>query len=422
MSDNKSKRIFVIFLVVFIDLLGFGIVIPLLPTFSQNVLQMHETTIGLVAGIFSLMQFIFNPLWGRLSDIYGRKPIIIFSLSGNVFSYILLGLVLSGVFKSILLLFIARAAAGFFSANIGAAMAYISDITDVKDRSKGMGTIGAAFGLGFVFGPFVGGVLAQRFGFGVPVFLSAFMSLTALILAKIILKESLPEEFRRKNDGKQLRLGPGMEKLTEALKHPNVGFLIVLYFIITFSIANIYATLQLFVQSKSGFNFDVEQISYLFAFIGIIGAAVQGGLIRQLVKFFDERKILIAGNFIMAVGLGTLPFSHHNLPIFLTSLFLMGLGNGLNQPITLSLISKFTDRDEQGGILGINQSLSSFARFLGPSWGGFVYQEIGFSAPFLTGGVFMLGGTILSFRLLHNRFKPIKAHVKKVEYDTENIK
>lgn len=208
----------------------------------------------------------------------------------------------------------------------------------------------------------------------------------------------------------------------EALKHPNVGFLIVLYFIITFSISNIYATLQLFVQSKSGFNFDVEQISYLFAFIGIIGALVQGGLIRQLVKYFDERKILIAGNLIMAVGLGTLPFSHHNLPVFLTSLFLMGLGNGLNQPITLSLVSKFTDRDEQGGILGINQSLSSFARFLGPSWGGFVYQEIGFTAPFLTGGVFMLGGTILSFRLLHDRFKPAKTPIKKVEYDTENVK
>lgn len=201
MSDNKSKRIFVIFLVVFIDLLGFGIVIPLLPSFSQEVLQMHGITIGLVAGIFSLMQFIFNPLWGRLSDIYGRKPIIIFSLSGNVFSYILLGLVLSGVFKSILLLFIARAAAGFFSANIGAAMAYISDITDVKDRSKGMGTIGAAFGLGFVFGPFVGGVLAQRFGFGVPVFLSAFMSLTALILAIIILEESLRKSSGERETG-----------------------------------------------------------------------------------------------------------------------------------------------------------------------------------------------------------------------------
>jgi DHA1 family tetracycline resistance protein-like MFS transporter len=126
---SNSKRIFVIFLVVFIDLLGFGIVIPLLPVFSMNQLHMHETTIGLVTGIFSLMQFIFTPIWGRLSDIYGRKPIIMFSLSGNVISNFVLGLVFSGVLKSITLLFVARAMAGFFSANIGAAMAYISDIT-----------------------------------------------------------------------------------------------------------------------------------------------------------------------------------------------------------------------------------------------------------------------------------------------------
>ena len=131
--------IFVIFLVVFIDLLGFGIVIPLLPPYSENVLHMSASYIGLVIGIFSFMQFIFNPFWGRLSDIYGRKPIIIFSLIGNVLSYALLGLVFSGVFKSEIVLFISRAMAGFFSANIGAAMAYISDITTPKERSKGMG-------------------------------------------------------------------------------------------------------------------------------------------------------------------------------------------------------------------------------------------------------------------------------------------
>jgi multidrug resistance protein len=404
LSKESSKRIFVIFLVVFIDLLGFGIVIPLLPSFSQNVLHMHETTIGLVAGIFSLMQFIFNPLWGRLSDIYGRKPIIIFSLSGNVLSYILLGLVFSGVFKSIEVLFISRAMAGFFSANIGAAMAYISDITDEKNRSKGMGIIGASFGLGFVFGPFIGGFLAQRFSFGVPVFLSAFLSLAALVLAFIILKESLPEQFRLKNAKQSFKLGPGIQKLNEALRHPNVGFLIILYFIITFSIANIYSTFQLYAESESGFEFNVEQVSYLFAYIGIIGAFVQGILIRPLVKIFDERKILITGNFIMAIGLGTIPFSHHNLIFLLLSLLLLSLGNGLNQPMTLSLISKFTDPDEQGGILGINQSLSSLARFLGPSWGGLVYEKVGFHAPFLTGGIFMILGTLLSFKLLHDKF------------------
>lgn len=405
MGQNNSKKIFVIFLVVFIDLLGFGIMIPLLPTFSQNVLHMHETTIGLVAGIFSLMQFIFNPFWGRLSDIYGRKPIIMFSLMGNVLSYIMLGLVLGGVLQSIELLFIARALAGFFSANIGAAMAYISDITPPKERSKGMGIIGVAFGLGFVIGPFIGGFFAKRFGFGVPVFFSAGLSLLAFILAIFILKESLPADVRAQNS--KLKIGSQLSprKFIEALKHPHVGILIILYFIITFAISNTYATFQLYAESREGFSFDVEKVSYLFAFLGLTGALVQGVFIRPLLKWFDERKLLIAGNILMALGLGSLPFSHHHVVYLLISCFFMGFGNGLNLPITLSLVSKFTERDEQGGILGLNQSLSSFARFLGPTWGGFVYQFLGYAAPFITGGVFMAGAALLSLKLLHDKYK-----------------
>jgi DHA1 family tetracycline resistance protein-like MFS transporter len=408
LSSDKSKRIFVIFLVVFIDLLGFGIVIPLLPVFSQNVLQMHETTIGLVTGIFSLMQFMFTPIWGRLSDIYGRKPIIMFSLTGNVLSYFVLGLVFAGVLKSVILLFVARAMAGLFSGNIGAAMAYISDITSKSERSRGMGIIGASFGLGFVFGPFIGGVLAQRFGFGTPVFLSSILSFTALSLAFKVLKESLPEQYRRKDRRLNIKVKNAVNKLTLALKHPNVGFLILLYFIITFSFSNIFSTFQLYAESDVGFNYNIEQISYLFAYMGLLGAFVQGVLIRPLTKIFDEKKLLIAGNFIMAIGLGTIPFSHHSLFLLLLSVLLLGLGNGLNQPITLSLVSKYTDPDEQGGILGINQSLASLARFLGPSWGGLVYERIGYTAPFLTGGSFMIFGTILSFKLMHSKFKTNK--------------
>ncbi len=405
LEKNSNKKIIIIFLVIFIDLLGFGIMIPLLPTFSQDVLHMKETAVGLVMGIFSLMQFIFNPFWGRLSDIYGRKPIIMTSLLGNVISYLMLGLVLSGVWQSVELLFIARALAGFFSANIGAAMAYISDTTTTKDRSKGMGIIGAAFGLGFVFGPFIGGVLAQRFSFGVPVFFSAGLSFLALVLAFFVLKESLPAKFRKRNANKQFEPHLAFHRLWEALKHPHVGLLIILYFIITFSVSNIYATFQLYAESKNGFRLDVEQISYLFAFIGITGALVQGGLIRPLLKLFDERKLLIGGNVIMAIGIGTLPFSNHHIFYLLASCFLMSFGNGLNLPISLSLVSKFTSADEQGGILGINQSMSSFARFLGPAWGGFVYQFMGFAAPFVTGGIFMVGASFLSLKLLHDKYK-----------------
>jgi MFS family permease len=148
--------------------------------------------------------------------------------------------------------------------------------------------------------------------------------------------------------------------------------------------------------------------------MGLLGAFVQGVLLRFLIKIIDEKKLLIIGNFIMAIGLAAIPFSHKNLTFLLFSVLLLGLGNGLNQPITLSLVSKFTDPDEQGGILGINQSLASLARFLGPSWGGLVYERIGFPAPFLTGGSFMILGTILSFKLLHSKFKTHKPGIRKV--------
>ncbi|MEO8512751.1 MAG: MFS transporter [Ignavibacteria bacterium] len=400
-----DRRIWIIFLTVFIDLLGFGILIPILPTFAQNELMMNETLIGLIVGIFSLMQFVFNPLWGRLSDIYGRKPILIFGLGGNVISYIITGLVLSGIWKSIPLLFLSRALAGFFSANIGAAMAYISDVTPPKDRSKGMGLIGAAFGLGFVFGPFIGGVMAKRFGFGFPTYFSAALSFVALTLTMLFVKESLPKELRGAKTMAGFNLKNGVNKLISALKHPHVGFLIMLYFIVVFSISNIFSTFQLYAESKNGFSYDIEQVSYLFAFSGLVGAITQGLLIRPILRIFDERKVFIAGCIIMGIGLGTIPFSNHILVLLLGSILFMSFGNGLLLSIGLGLISKFSDRDEQGGILGLTQSMASFARFIGPSWGGLVYHYVSFAAPFLTGGIVMIGATVMSLRLLKDKYR-----------------
>ncbi len=191
----------------------------------------------------------------------------------------------------------------------------------------------------------------------------------------------------------------------EALKHPHVGFLILLYFIIVFSIANIFSTFQLYAESKDGFSFDIEGVSYLFAFSGVIGAITQGLLIWPIVKMFDERKVFIAACLIMGIGLGTIPFSNHNIYLLLGSILFMSFGNGLTLSIGLGLISKFTNPDEQGGILGLTQSLASLSRFLGPSWGGFVYHTISFAAPFLTGGIVMIGATIWSFRLLQDKYK-----------------
>jgi MFS family permease len=285
-------------------------------------------------------------------------------------------------------------------------MAYISDVTPPKDRAKGMGIIGAAFGLGFVFGPFIGGFLAKRFDYAFPVYLSSGLSFLALVLTFLFIKESLSKELRR--SGKALggfSIKNGINKLITALKHPHVGFLILLYFIIIFSISNIFSTFQLFAESKEGFGYDIEQVSYLFAYSGLIGALTQGVLIRLILKVFDERKVFIAGCLIMGIGLGTIPFSQHVLGFLLVSILFMSFGNGLCFSIGLGLISKFTNADEQGGILGLTQSLASLARFIGPSWGGLVYHYISFTAPFLTGGIVMMGATVMSLRLLKEKYR-----------------
>jgi len=247
--------------------------------------------------------------------------------------------------------------------------------------------------------------LAKRFGFGFPTFLSSGLSFIALLLTLIFVNESLPPELRGKKTMGGFNLKNGLNKLISALKHPHVGFLILLYFVIVFSISNIFSTFQLYAESKDGFSYDIEQVSYLFAFSGLVGAITQGVLIRPILKIFDERKVFIAGCIIMGIGLGTIPFSNHILYLLLGSILFMSFGNGLLLSIGLGLISKFSDRDEQGGILGLTQSLASLARFLGPSWGGLVYHYISFTAPFLTGGIVMVGATVMSLRLLKDKYR-----------------
>jgi DHA1 family tetracycline resistance protein-like MFS transporter len=269
-----------------------------------------------------------------------------------------------------------------------------------------MGLIGAAFGLGFVFGPFMGGILASRFGYGFPTFLSSGLSFLALLLTFLFVTESLPKELRRTRTAiTRFFIKKQIDRLVNALKHPHVGFLILLYFIIVFSISNIFSTFQLYAESKNGFSYDIEQVSYLFAFSGLVGALTQGVLIRPILKYFDERKVFIAACLIMGLGLGTIPFSNHYLPYLLVSILFMSFGNGLCLSIGLGLISKFSNADEQGGILGLTQSLASLARFLGPSWGGLVYHFISFAAPFVTGGIVMMIATVLSTRLMKEKYR-----------------
>lgn len=400
MEKEKRRAFLVIFLTIFIDLLGFGIIIPLLPDFLKNVLMEKESIIGIAVGIFSLMQFIFTPIWGSLSDVYGRKPILIMSLTGNVLSYILMTLVFTGVFPTITLLLISRALAGIFSANLSAAQSVVSDLTKKEDRSKGMGYIGAAFGLGFVFGPAMGGFFSFKFGYGVPIMMSAGFSFIAMMLCIFVFKESLHSELMAENkrNFKGVRL-INVRAVHDVLTNKKVGIFVIIFFFITFSFANIHATFLLFAERKEGLNLDQEDVGLLLSFIGIIAAIVQGTLIKFFKEKVGEEKSLVLGNIFTGIGLALIPLST-NIPTLLFILMILAFGNGLNNPMVLGLISQNVGQEEQGSVLGINQALGSLARFFGPVWGGFVFQNLGFRFPFFTGGVFMFLITIFSLRIL----------------------
>ena len=399
---NKSTLV-VIFLTVFIDLLGFGLIIPLLPTFSIEVLHLNEFYIGLLVGIFSLMQFLFTPVWGSLSDRYGRKPIIVMSLIGSVVSNLLLAFVFSEIILSAVLFITARAFAGIFAANISAAQAVISDITSPEDRTKGIGLISAAFGLGFVFGPAIGGVLSQNFGYSFPVYISAALSLVAVLLAVFVLKETLPKEIQLRNRNKKSSTNPLNIKLfIKTLKDQSIGKYIIIFFVAVFSFSNIFGTIQLFAERKDGLNLNQAEIGYVFSFMGLVGAVVQIFLIKIFKQKFGEVNSLVLGCFLAIFGLGMIGFSE-SVPFLLITLGILALGNGMNSTIAISLLSQNVNQEEQGTVLGINQSLGSLARFLGPVWGGFVYQFLGYKYPFITGGVFMLLITVYSYNVLKKK-------------------
>ncbi len=373
----KRTPLTIIFLIVFIDLLGFGVVIPIIPSYAEHGFGASDFTIGLLVASFSFAQLLFTPIWGRLSDRYGRKPILLIGLVMTVISYVLFGMA-----ESMLVLFVSRLLGGIGGANISAAQAYIADVTRPEERAKGMGMIGAAFGLGFVFGPVIGGVLVE-YGYSVPGFAAAGLSAAALVTAMI----ALPESLKRDGSGADVKAaGFTFSMLIDALKRPYVGVLLFLFFLVTFGYANIYATFPMI--STREFGMTDRQVGYLFGFIGVIGAFTQGWLIRVLALKIEERVLFLVGAALTAIGLALIPFSVSTFTL-LVILAVLSLGTGLVTPSCLGMISRHADPSQQGGVLGVNQALGALGRVLGPIWGAFVFDAAGTSWPFLTGGIVM---------------------------------
>ncbi|MBA4250296.1 MAG: tetracycline resistance MFS efflux pump [Chlorobiaceae bacterium] len=375
---KKNIPLTLIFIVVFIDLLGFGLLIPILPTFASRELKVDETAVGIALALYSFFQFIFNPLLGALSDRIGRRKIILVTLLLNAIGYIIFAYT-----NTYFLLLLSRVVGGIGGSSIGVAQAYIADVTTKEDRSKGMGLIGVAFGLGFVFGPVLGGILSG-FGYEVVGLVSAAFSLLACIFSYFFLPESLKEE-NRSQEKRKLFFSFSTVKIV--FKNSSVAIVILLFFIITFSVANIYGTFPLLGYQAYGFS-DL-QIGYLFGIIGIAGAIVQGGLVGRLSKKFQDRILITFGAFFVMIGLGLLPYGGNFLGLAIIGIVL-SLGTGILQPTILSLLSKVTKENEQGMVLGINQSFAAFARMLGPLWGGISFEYLGYEIPFLTGAFFTL--------------------------------
>lgn len=388
---NKKASLTVIFLTVFIDLLGFGVLIPILPTFASKDLGISDFGIGIIVAIFSFVQFIFNPYLGKMSDKYGRRPLILGTLLISSLSYLIFAFA-----HSFLLLFVARLLAGIGGSNIGVAQAYVADVTTKEERSKGMGIIGAAFGLGFVFGPMIGGFLSN-FGYSAVGFASAAFSFMAFVFAFFALPESIKEKsasINRKFEFINIRL------TKRILKDKVIGLFVILFFIIVFSMANIYGTFSL--MGYKVFHFSDLQNGYLFGIIGLIGAVIQGGLINKLNKRFSDKILILAGLFLMTFGLGLLPYGVNFLGVALVA-SVLAIGTGLLQPTVLSMISKYSPDNEQGSILGMNQSFASLARVFGPLWGGFAYDFLGYQFPFLTGAAFTFATFIIVVVLLNSK-------------------
>lgn len=380
---NKSA-LSLIFLTVFIDLLGFGILIPILPVFAIKILGVDETAIGVTIALYSLTQFFFNPIFGKLSDKFGRRPLIVISLLLNAFGYILFAFT-----HSYWMLLISRIIAGIGGSSIGVAQAFIADVTTREERSKGMGLIGAAFGLGFVFGPLIGGLLAE-YGYMVTGFASAGFSILAFVLTLILLPESnLNRETAVLNKRKILDVAA----IKKIFQKPDLALLITLFLMLTFSVANIYGTFALL--GFKIYNFTDRQNGYMFGIVGLSSAIVQGGLLRIASKYFNQRKLITFGALFMMIGLFLIPYGGSFLGLALI-VILLSIGTGSLQPTLLSLISEATPDAEQGVTLGINQSFSAFGRVLGPLWGGFAFEFLGYQFPFITGGIFTLFIFLLS--------------------------
>jgi DHA1 family tetracycline resistance protein-like MFS transporter len=369
----KRSPLIVIFITVFIDLIGFGIVIPVLPYYAEGTrFGATPRSVGLLFASYSVMQLIFAPVLGRLSDKHGRRPILLISLLGTAVGFLILGFA-----TTLWMLFLGRIIDGISGGNISTAQAYIADVTTEENRAKGMGLIGAAFGLGFVFGPAIGGVLS-RWGIHVPFLFAGALAFCNAVLLYFTLPETVTADHPARISA---AMGRGWHRLINALRNPRLGFVLTIYFLSIVAFSIMTASFSLFLMFR--FGYDAFHNGWVFAFVGIISAGIQGALIGKLVKRFGEPILVIAGTLMFSLSLFASPFIGPTVGVIggVLGILITGavsaVGNALNAPTLTSLASKSATAAEQGTIMGVTQSVASLARAVGPAIAAFmIYSTV----------------------------------------------
>lgn len=379
----RRPSLLVIFLSVFIDLIGFGIVMPLLPLYTRE-FGSPGYLIGLIMASFSVMQFLFAPMWGRLSDRIGRRPVILLSNAGSVVAYAMFALASQkGGQAGLFLILASRIFAGLCGANLSVASAYIADVTPVEKRSKGMALIGIAFGLGFILGPAFSSFGVSHWGLSGPGWAATVVCAANTIFGFFVLAES------RQPDSESASKRPRLGQWAHTLAQPTVGFLVILYFVAIFCFAAFETTFGLLVKPL---GYDEKNVGYLIAYCGLITVFIQGG-IGKLVKSMGERRLISASLIIVSVGLALLPFVASKAGI-LFGLAIVAIGSGLNRAPTMGLVSILTPPHEQGATLGVMQSAGTLGRILAPLFAASVF-DISRAAPYLAcGGIAVAAGLL----------------------------
>lgn len=385
---KPSPGLAVLFSVIMVDLIGFGIVVPILPFWSER-FGASGMTLGLLLASHAAMQFLFAPAWGRLSDRIGRRPVMLVTIAGTAISLLFLGLA-----DSLTELFIARMLAGLFGSNISVATAYVTDVTDEADRTRWMGMIGASFAVGFTLGPPIGGVLS-RLGHEVPMLVAAAMAFVNLIWAAIRLHEPERREERPQAD---------LNSRLDVLRAPNIGRICFVYFLFSLAVTQLETTFAFYMSHR--FGYDELGVGLVMLAMAVVMGGIQGGGMKRLSARFPERKLVLTGLTLMSLAFVAVPFPTTVL-FLLLPLGLAAVGRGISQPPMMSLVSLSADEGSQGLVMGVFQSTASAARIVGPVAAGFLY-DMGPEFPYWTAAGLTATAAVLALSLQNGSDEPLQ--------------